>query len=110
MTPQAKDQLRAELKRNLQVYRGWVSEADAREDLEHRVDELAALFATHLQSIRDAVEAEMPEKCMLDGVTHTETAAVGSFNEALAQCKAAIAKGFETAGGDTPQGKEEGRA
>jgi hypothetical protein len=48
---QSKD--REEIKRNLQVYRGWVSDADAEKDLEYRIDEI-------LDSLKQSLVAEMP--------------------------------------------------
>ncbi len=36
--------LREEIARNFQVYRGWTSDADAKEDLAHRVDEIESLI------------------------------------------------------------------
>lgn len=106
-TPQTKEQLRAELmnvaKKNSVCINRRLSATEYQSEVwplaNNAVDEIVAIFATHLQAVREAVEAEMPrpdEYGRVDGKAGNklEQAWDSGWNEALAQCKAALDKGF----------------
>ena len=84
MTPKDKEQLRE----RLVCITGAESEV---------IDNLEALFSTHLQSIREAVEAEMPKALTMPEALDTfgwiDNEPV-AFNICLRQCKAALTMGM----------------
>lgn len=94
MTPQTKEQLRAELLHlPLDSTRSRHSELGELL-LQSEIETIVSIFATHLQTIKEAVEAELPEKVDRNTKSYLKYHKTG-FNEALDQFKAALDKGFE---------------
>lgn len=114
MTPQAEKQLRASLLKAAQENFDDGDNITDTQDWRRFLDDAVEAVSTHLQSIRQAIEATWPEKLDYPEPRNPEkvdnaafNSNIGGFNKALAQCQAALAKGFETAAPDTPQGKED---